>query len=838
MLLIASSQVSNGSISDATLIGGKARGLRSVPDSWIPQYFVVSSEISRTLFDQGTSDRSAITEFLHAHISEELRERLDQIQLPDLSKLIIRSSVTDESLATRGEYASVTCTNDFDALISELVSTYEKWLTAKTENQYEGDLALIVQQYKEPKAKGHLSNERRISNLLRDWLIEHEPIPDQTKFSSHTFKLFKHRFQDSSVPERLVCPKHSSIDDTLHYVAKYTTFAKQRVHFEWVWDGIELWIVQADLDPETPGKNPRYLFEADEARFDPSKLRILRNALDERSDRILWQKILNVARLRDCDLPTTKLWVLDGPDQLRKLSQGQISEELSEDIGYLCVSPVIVRTDLVKTRLESDRQMLPRTNTLLTAGAVIEFVQSVAAELTKAGIPCDEFCFLLHHFISSTSSAYCYASPRHKRVHVDSIWGLPDGLSYYAHDSFELDPSHPDSLVSKRRYKELYLAPTSMGDWVPQKSGYPYDWQQSIGTHNLMDIAKATKKFSDCIDMPVRLMWFVEIPSETGHPRNLPWYYETDTHPIFVDAAKEESVFAPTLLIIRNHQDIDAAFALLKRNGAIPDIRLYPDPTLVRDKSYIDRVAKLANEGSIAVILHGSVLQHAYYQLKSRDIRVMCIDPFQPRVEGQVFQKLVRDRIPERIRSRGEDAHITHLSGDELLEKLREKISEEAYELFWAGTSDEVLEELADLYEVLEAYEMRLGIKKEDVQLVQERKREERGGFEDGIILLETRESPIIHTLTPASQPLRQGKQRRSPTKGKGGIIKIPPTPIGTERPAPVEIRQLGLSLFVKYEKDHISIELRRHSAAVRSLEVDSVQLELPFKGTEDGDSG
>lgn len=98
------------------------------------------------------------------------------------------------------------------------------------------------------------------------------------------------------------------------------------------------------------------------------------------------------------------------------------------------------------------------------------------------------------------------------------------------------------------------------------------------------------------------------------------------------------------------------------------------------------------------------------------------------------YNKLIRDKIPEIIKKKGEKA-ITHIAGDkEYWEKLKEKLSEEIKEF----EKDESIEEIADVLEIIDAIIKFKKFNKRKLYAVKAKKLKARGGFKKKIILEES----------------------------------------------------------------------------------------------------
>lgn len=89
------------------------------------------------------------------------------------------------------------------------------------------------------------------------------------------------------------------------------------------------------------------------------------------------------------------------------------------------------------------------------------------------------------------------------------------------------------------------------------------------------------------------------------------------------------------------------------------------------------------------------------------------------------MKKLVRDKIPEFATY----ASYRQLEPDEREDALKNKIVEETNEVKVAPNDQNLLEELADVYTVLEAFLDFKNISKEDLLKQVEAKKAEKGGF-------------------------------------------------------------------------------------------------------------
>ena len=98
------------------------------------------------------------------------------------------------------------------------------------------------------------------------------------------------------------------------------------------------------------------------------------------------------------------------------------------------------------------------------------------------------------------------------------------------------------------------------------------------------------------------------------------------------------------------------------------------------------------------------------------------------------YQKLVRDKIPEKIKNNNETPIIRTLNNKEYIKELEKKLYEEYIEVLSAKGNDK-LEELADMLEVITALANSENKTLDDIIKIANNKKDKRGAFNDKIFL-------------------------------------------------------------------------------------------------------
>lgn len=102
----------------------------------------------------------------------------------------------------------------------------------------------------------------------------------------------------------------------------------------------------------------------------------------------------------------------------------------------------------------------------------------------------------------------------------------------------------------------------------------------------------------------------------------------------------------------------------------------------------------------------------------------------------KIYNKLVRDKIPQIIEASGKQCTVRVLDDAEYAVALKTKMQEELNEFLEASEVDQQLEELADLLEVVYSFVQSKGVVYEEIERIRQKKLDERGGFIEKLELL------------------------------------------------------------------------------------------------------
>ncbi len=105
-----------------------------------------------------------------------------------------------------------------------------------------------------------------------------------------------------------------------------------------------------------------------------------------------------------------------------------------------------------------------------------------------------------------------------------------------------------------------------------------------------------------------------------------------------------------------------------------------------------------------------------------------------------VYNKLVRDKIPEIIRKNGGIPASSKLTHKRFVKELKQKLIEEARELISAKSKKASIEELSDVLEVLQSIAFAAKIAWGAVEKKRKEKNTARGGFKKKIFLEHVKE--------------------------------------------------------------------------------------------------
>jgi predicted house-cleaning noncanonical NTP pyrophosphatase (MazG superfamily) len=703
--------------------GTKTKGLVRVSSEWRLPGLGVDVNLAHLLCqnsDAATENADAICKFIAQNFKTE--------------RIIVRSSAIGETLLDRGRFlSSEGVTNEPKTLLDAIRNVCESADIANQTAASNIQMSILIQPYMKPKARGHMANTKVVSKTRNQWQANVE-YSEQSFRSAHTVPTMRFNSQRTTPANSATTLGPVSTQVTLRESlqpigAALASTIDELVSIEWLvdYEG-RLFIVQCDdesdpssaIDPhsfklpdqsQTPAFQPPYPFKP-YSTTESSPYRKLAAIAD-----------FDVAEMKG--LPQVA-WCLVS-DLSETLATENSKTALAKEIDNFAPSGVVLRSDILKTEGTSGMN-LPRTDTSAGREAVAWMVETQKLlDINNQPI------FILHRFIPARSSAWSYCGPTDRYAVVNTLWGLPDGVQYYPHDTFEWDLTEDRIHRMQLPYKPSAMFPNDDGEWIAYTIAANRSRSQSLSTPNIRYIAERTRDVAKALGGPAQIMWFCDIASGLGFNHPLPWYRERNAS--FIETTEA----APELpqRVIRNLNDIR-----ILEDDAISHrckLELMPEAHLLRSREFLGPLIEVAKKGKHTIVLHGSPLAHAYHQLRESGLSVYPGTPAHRRraIDKQDFGKLVRDLIPDVIKSNGDSVDTGRLPEIERPRQLLGKIIEELQELAQAE-GDSQIAELADIYELIGSYIKNLGYDWDVVAATAEQKRERRGGFEDGIVLLRT----------------------------------------------------------------------------------------------------
>jgi predicted house-cleaning noncanonical NTP pyrophosphatase (MazG superfamily) len=722
MLFLTEKEIAANRRKFSKLIGGKAEGLLEIPPKWRPPFIVVPI----TVYEEWRSSTPAAQTKLINKLAKAVQDEVQDWQSPWPRGLIIRSSALDEDINDRGAWRSEKLTADYgrNSLQRTIASIFNDFKPKSNDHS----LALLVQPLAKENFAGHCSNERRVSKTVNQWKLEYwRPSYSTGRFNS----------QRASIPDRSADLAFGTAKELLELfrgIGRWCTgLGRGPVLIEFACSTDRLRLLQIDFEDEAhdAGVDPRKTIRKhDFTKSLQLPKESLLTRLDKRISKTGWGKLDNTSLLRKVhNTSFPDLYFITG-DKLK--AYGRKTKQLKAEINLVTCGRAVCRTDCNSKVIGSLN--LPRTPTVAPQEAV-SLMKSALRDLTKRGARPDEICFILHRFIPALSSAWARAEPNSQLVQIDSLWGVPDGLQYLAHDSFEFDVIRNKTSSSRLRYKPTFIQEAEDGSWEAIKVNRKKGRSTSLSESDRRKIALATHEIAKSTRKPTLVMWFCNIPDSSRVEQNLPWF-RMPAHSREVTKGITPSQF--DRVIVRNESDLDNIMRVANHKQLLcldPDLDLYR-----QDEQFLLKVIEAAKGSGLPVEISGSALAHAHYQLEREGITVVSPDSqHHPRVRGrQVFQKLVRDEIPDRIREGGERTIVAHIAKPESRNALIIKLFEEALELKNASSPNDVVAELADLLEVVKSIAEATGADWHEVNETANKKKDKRGSFNKGVVLMET----------------------------------------------------------------------------------------------------
>ncbi|MFD1330749.1 nucleoside triphosphate pyrophosphohydrolase [Methylopila musalis] len=771
--------------------GVKGASCLALPRAWTLPFALVPTDVVAA-----TSREKPLSSIIDANDLRRIEAMAGSAQ-----ELIVRSSVVGESIWDRGTYESVRIAVGSPEFAQDLDKAVDR-VTASALGKPTG---LMIQRFIKSASQGEFGNLQRISKTRDQWEIS---STDRSGFMTHS-RLNSQRDPAASPNSPIAARSGVSRERLFGSIAAWLNNEllrgkSRRLNCEWITDNRHFYLVQIDEeDDDRWGINPFQLRVPYCPRPSEANGQYLKIA--DSAAIIGWDKLIVLNELWEENSPHKPILFYFRVSDTPQASDAEGVKRLTSDFRELVgTSGIVVRTSVGagKDKLPN----LPRTECLTPEQAAIWCIDTAGTLAADHDI--GELAFIAHRFVASRASAWAKADPTNPVLEIHSLWGLPDALQYCPYDIWEI---HAPTLVvtDYTEYKSDILISREDGGWEHRRVKNELARNNSINSTEARDIAARSLAIANRLGRACHIMWFVGCTDQDDVAFNMPWYW-TEAH----DA--ERNIDRSSYNKIRV-SDAESLKRFVEWEGSRNRQALELKPTnldLMRDIGFINTVGSAAKAADVPVILAGSTLAHAYYQLRKIGCAVVTpTEKERSRIRRTAnLGKLVRDKIPAKIAERREFEVTKQVPIGLLKGFLVSKLLEEALEVRSAAGSAQKREELADVYEVFRAMAKSEGFTVAEIETAAESKREKAGGFEQGLVLLQT---GIAGSDRSAATDLDPAIGQVLANQVADDTVELPFSFFGFmefDQPRSILFEPLGVRLDVSLRPDRIEIRIVRAS--------------------------
>jgi hypothetical protein len=583
------------------IYGTKGAFLAVLPRAWTPSFVLVPS----SLLDDEAPPLAWLNQLPTVTLQKifNIAERTGAV--------IVRSSVVAETIWDRGTYKSDVVGKN-DALLENIALAIQI-VRDSTESKRTG---IVLQSYVAPRSRGDFGNLMRVSKTRDQWELSSEAPGRPSKIRLNT-----QRDEAANPSEPLSLKKGLARQRLFGSVAAWLNSyplrgRADRVSCEWVMDQKQILLVQLDReDEDIDGVNPFQI------RISPVHQPLASNgsflrAADERGI-AEWDKLVVLKQLWEPDAANKPNLFYIPLAELPNTNDANGRKLLQSDFeGLIGPNEIIIRTS-VRTGHEKLLN-LARTEGLDPVQAAQRSLE-IRDKYVQEGANVEQLSLIIHRFMAARACAWVRADPNNPSVEINSLWGLPDALQYCPYDIWEVHVPTRQA-TDYAEYKSNILITKEGKNWGYVRVKNELARYLSISKGNAIEITNRSFQIASRIGRACHIMWFVQCINQNGNMFNVPWYW-TEAH----DSERNPD---RSNYMIRRIVDPQALNQFVAEPGCKMRFALELAPVdldLMRNVAFINAVGETAKRLGIPVVLSGSTLAHAYFQLRRAGCIVLAL---------------------------------------------------------------------------------------------------------------------------------------------------------------------------------------------------------------------